>query len=139
MTRLSSSVHSIDVARLYYRLLLLLFLPRRRRFPIAIEYDAATFCSVVFIFSSAFSSFSSFQAHINFRFGFHSCPNSCSSSFLSKSRIFRGNPFPHFLSEYFVSYMSFLEIFAPRISYVVIMTRCVQRINASITSSQSFF
>ena len=31
---------------------------------------------------------------------------------LSKNRIFRGNPFPRLLSEYFVSYVSF-EIFVP--------------------------
>ena len=64
-----------------------------------------------------------FHVHINFRFGFYSRPNSSS---LSKSRIFRSNPFPRLFNEYFVSYMSFHEIFAPQISYIVFATRRVQ-------------
>ncbi|KYM95057.1 hypothetical protein ALC62_14303 [Cyphomyrmex costatus] len=78
-----------------------------------------------------------FQAHTDFRLGFHSRPDSCSSSSLSESRIFRGNAFPRLLCEYVVSYVPFREIFTPRISYVVFTTRLVQRINASIASNQS--
>ncbi|KYQ59574.1 hypothetical protein ALC60_01400 [Trachymyrmex zeteki] len=42
-------------------------------------------------------------------------------------------------SEYLVSYVSFREIFVPRISYIVFSARHVQQIYACVTSSQSLF
>ncbi|KYM95738.1 THAP domain-containing protein 9 [Cyphomyrmex costatus] len=78
-----------------------------------------------------------FQVHTDFRLGFHSRPDSYSSSLLSESRIFRGNAFPRLLCEYVVSYVSFREIFVTRVSYVVFATRLIERINASIASSQT--
>jgi len=74
-----------------------------------------------------------------FIFSFHCQMNGCRSSSLYESRISRDNTLPRFLSEHFVGHVSFREIVAMRIGYVVLATRCVQRVNASIASDQSLF
>ena len=132
------SVHPIDVAWLYYRLWLLRFLPRRRpmirRLPTVgrIDMMPPRFATEYSFFRRLFLLLH-FQAHTNFRFGFH---KTAVAAVLSKNWIFRDNPFPRLLSEYFVSYESFHEIFAPRISYVVITIHCVQQINASFLANR---
>ncbi|EGI64133.1 hypothetical protein G5I_07439 [Acromyrmex echinatior] len=64
-----------------------------------------------------------FQVHKNFRFSLHSCPNDCDCGSLFESQITRDNAFPCFFGEYIVSHVSFSEIVAVRIRYVVIATR----------------
>jgi len=79
------------------------------------------------------------HTHADLCFRFHCRPKGCRSSSLSESRISRDNTFPRFLSEYFVGYVSFREIVAMRIGYVVLVTRRVQRVNTSIAFDQSLF
>ncbi|KYN38441.1 hypothetical protein ALC56_07179 [Trachymyrmex septentrionalis] len=64
--------------------------------------------------------------NVNLRFGSHSCPNYCGCGSLLLSLEYRGNAFPRLLGEYIVSYVSFSEIVAVRIRYVMITTRSIQ-------------
>jgi len=78
------------------------------------------------------------HTHADPRFNFHCRTNGCCSSSLFESRISRDNTLLRFLSEYFVTHVSFREIVAMRIGYVVLATRCVQWVNASLLTNRFF-
>jgi len=71
--------------------------------------------SGVFAFSLISSSLF-FQTHINFHLGFYSRQSDGSNSLESRICRSRSNTFPCFLGEYFISYVSFREIFVSWIS-----------------------
>ncbi|EZA50690.1 hypothetical protein X777_11122 [Ooceraea biroi] len=74
------------------------------------------------------------QTHTELRLGLHRCPDSRGGGSLSQSRIPRENVFSRFLGDYPIRRVSLCELLTPRIRYVVLAARRVQRIYTLITS-----
>ncbi|EZA54932.1 hypothetical protein X777_05473 [Ooceraea biroi] len=75
-----------------------------------------------------------FQTHTELRLGLHRCPDSRGGGSLFQSRIPRENAFSGSLGEYPIRRVSLCELLTPRIRYVMLAARRVQRIYTRITS-----